>query len=87
MSSILSTTAQFIGFEPAVGHILHYWPEQYEKQHDHDQPFHSHICHVNDNGTVNLIIHNEIGIALRRINVTLAQGRAAAQGECSFPKG
>lgn len=71
-----------------VGQIVHYWPLQCEKTHDHDQPFRADIVHVNPNGTVNLVIHNEVGIATRRMNVPLhADGRHLSGEACMFPYG
>lgn len=66
-----------------VGQTLHYWPMQCEKSHDHDQPFRADVCHVNANGTVNLVICNEIGIASRRTNIPVYNRRAARSGEAS----
>lgn len=71
---------------PRVGFIVHYWPLQFEKTMDHNQPFRADICYVNDNGTVNLRIHNEIGMPCPRINVALVQGQEPKPGEASFPK-
>lgn len=71
---------------PLVGFIVHYWPHQYERSFDNHQPFRADIVHVNENGTVNLLIHNEIGEPNRRQGVTLAQKRIPERGEASFPK-
>jgi hypothetical protein len=73
---------------PQVGQIVHYWPLQCEKTHDHNQPFRADICHVHDDGRVNLIICNEIGIASRRTKVPLNLDGTARSGEASmFPNG
>lgn len=68
-----------------VGLALLYCPHSFEKNMDHDQAFLAHVVHVNTNGTVNIILANEIGIQSRRINVPVVQGRAAVPGECAFP--
>jgi hypothetical protein len=71
---------------PQVGQIVHYWPLQCEKTHDHNQPFRADICHINPNGSVNLVIYNEIGIASRRSNVPLhADGRHLSGEASMFP--
>lgn len=71
---------------PHVGQIVHYWPLQCEKTHDHNQPFRADICHVHDDGRVNLIICNEVGIASRRMHVPLILDGTARSGEASmFP--
>lgn len=72
--------------KPLVGQILHYWPLQCEKTHNHDQPFRADICHINTDGTVNLIVSNEIGIETRRTRVPLVQGQPPKSGEASYPK-
>jgi hypothetical protein len=69
---------------PHVGQIVHYWPLQCEKSHDHNQPFRADICHVHDDGRVNLIICNEIGIASRRTHVPLNLDGPAKSGEASM---
>lgn len=66
-----------------VGQTLHYWPLQCEKTHDHSQPFRADVCHVHDDGRVNLLIHNEIGIASRRLDVPVFDRPAARSGEAS----
>jgi hypothetical protein len=68
---------------PHVGQIVHYWPMQCEKSHDHNQPFRADICHVHDDGRVNLIICNEDGIASRRTHVPLSLDGTAKSGEAS----
>lgn len=69
-----------------VGQIVHYWPLQCEKLHDHCQPFRADVCHVNPDGTVNLVIHNEVGIASRRTRVPLITEGIPKSGESSvFP--
>jgi hypothetical protein len=67
-----------------VGQIVHYWPLQCEKSHNHNQPFRADICHVHDDGRVNLIICNEVGIACRRLHVPLNLDGPAKSGEASM---
>jgi hypothetical protein len=69
-----------------VGQTVHYHPYSYEQTVAHDQPFAAVVCHLNDNGTVNLCIKNEIGIELRRINVYFPTGRAPQKGEAGFAR-
>lgn len=69
-----------------VGFTLHYWPHQFEKLQDHDQPFLAHVVHVNPNGTINVVVYNEIGVQNRRINVHVAQGIPAVPGQCAFSR-
>lgn len=69
---------------PYVGQTVHYWPLQCEKTHDHDQPFRADICHVNDDGRVNLVIYNEVGIASRRTGVPILPVGVAKSGEASM---
>lgn len=69
-----------------VGQTVHYHPHPYEKTMDHEQPFAAVVCHVNDNGTVNLCIKNEIGVELRRINVFFPRDRAPHEGEAGFAR-
>lgn len=69
---------------PLVGQNVHYWPIWYETITENDQPFAALVCHVNDNGSVNLVIHNEIGIACRQINIKFPLDRKAEPGEASF---
>jgi hypothetical protein len=69
-----------------VGQTVHYWPFAYEKTVDHDQPFAATVCHVNDNGSVNLAIKNEIGVELRKINVFFPRDRRPVIGEAGFAR-
>lgn len=69
---------------PYVGQIVHYWPLQCEKTHDHEQPFRADVCHINDNGTVNLVIYNEVGIASRRTQVPILAHDVVKSGEASM---
>ena len=69
-----------------VGQTVHYWPFIYEQSTQHEQPFAAVVCHINDNGTINLRISNEIGIELRRINVFFPRDRAPAKGEAGFAR-
>lgn len=69
---------------PTVGRQIHYWPLNEDKIMAHSQPHPGMICHVNDNGTVNLAIHNERGFPYRRCNVPMAIDRPAQSGEASF---
>lgn len=72
-------------YVPCVGRPALYWPIGLEKAHVHQQPFAALILHVNPNGTVNLMIYNEVGVAHARQNVPFPLDRRAQSGEASFP--
>lgn len=69
---------------PTVGRQVHYWPLGADMLYMHTQPHHGVVCHVNDNGTINIAVYNERGIPYRRCRVPLAINRAALSGEASF---
>lgn len=72
-------------FVPTVGRSALYWPIGLEKAWVHTQPFHALILHVNPDGTVNLMIYNEVGVAHPRQQVPFPLNRRPQSGEASFP--
>lgn len=69
---------------PTVGRQVNYWPLNSDLLYKHSQPHAAIICHVNDNGTVNIAAYNERGIQYRRFRITIAINRPAISGEASF---
>jgi len=67
---------------PTVGRNLYYKPESMEKAYEHDQPFMCFLCHVQPDGTINVLVLNEIGSPGMKEGVTLAQDREPLEGEC-----
>jgi hypothetical protein len=54
---------------PTIGRVLWFWLNR-EKQ---SQPFDSHVCFVNDDGTVNLAYHDALGNLETALSVKLLQ--------------
>lgn len=70
--------------KPTIGRQVWYRPTTGEMGWKHTQPFAATVVHVWSDDVINVVALNELGHALHREHVTLAQDRGAQPGECEW---